>query len=599
MFIPRKRNTNGFSIIETIVAVAIFAGVSFALFSSFKQAMKIANKASVRSVMSNIATEQLEIIRNLPFDNVGTISGIPSGVIPQNKVINRAGSTYSINTTIRNIDLPFDGVAPADTAPADNKFAQVDITCTSCSPNITASYSTQIGPKDLEGSSTNGSLFVRTIDAKGEPVPNAVVKVKVNPPNPIVDLIDSTGLSGILQLVGATPLKNAYQVSVSKPGYTSDMTYSPNGPTTTNPVLPHATVDPGVVTQLTFVIDKVSNVNVSSLTPTCAAVPNTVFQLTGDKKIGYEPIYKYDKSLTTDTNGLYSIPDMEWDTYKVKASKTGYNLIGVIPSPQFIVTPGTTQSLSLIMLPDGGGGQNNNTIVVSIKDGLTGAQLSGVNVSYVHSQETIEKVTGRGQMIQTDWSLGSGYNMYEEPAAYESDDGNISVTDEVGAVKLKNTGSYAPSGMLLSSIIDTGTPSNFYEFRYSPITKPDGTNIEFQLATSNATSGPWIFLGPDGTASTTYSFSNSIINAIHNGDRYLRYKMMLSTSNTSVTPTVEDVTFSYTSGCFPPGQTYAQSIHNGSWEITMSKDGYETLSEKVSVNGEKVWLQLNYMLDPI
>lgn len=600
MFKAHAKYKYAFSLIETVVAVAIFSGVSLALFSSFKQVMKVVRKAQVRAVMATVAAEQLEIIRNLPFSDVGTISGIPNGVIPQNKVLSRGGSNFSITTVIRNIDLSFDGVAPADTSPADNKLAQISIVCTSCDTGLSSSYSTQFGPKDLEGISTNGSLFIRTIDASGQPVPAAAVSVKVDPPDTVVDLLDSTGINGILQLVGAAPAKNAYMVTVSKTGYTSDRTYSNNGPETTKPVIPHATVDEGVVTQLTFVIDRVSTVNVSSVSPTCAPIPSVPFKLTGTKIIGYEPVYKYIVDLATNNGGLQTIENFEWDTYKVETSKSGYNLIGVIPSPQFVVTPGTTQSLQLVLLKDETVGQNDNTIAVSVKDGVTGAQLSGVDVRFEHSFDTIENITGRGQLVQSDWSSGSGQEMYEDIRAYDTDDGNVSIDTVPGTVELKKfSGQYALYGELISSIIDTGSPSNFYEFRYSPTSQPAGTNIQFQLATSNSTSGPFMFIGPDGTASSTYTTDSSVINPIHNNNKYIKYKMFLSTTNTAVTPTVEDVTFSFTSACLPPGQTYAQSIHNGSWEITLSKDGYETQTDRVTVNGEKVWVQLNYILNPI
>jgi hypothetical protein len=452
----------------------------------------------------------------------------------------------------------------------------------------------------LEGNTTNGSLFIRTIDAAGQPVAGATVHVKVDPPDTVVDLTDVTGANGMLQLVGAPPAKNAYQVWVSKPGYTSDQTYSDNGPTTMKPVIPHATVDTGTVTQLTFVIDKVSSLSVSSLTPLCNVIKDVPFTLVGTKLIGYEPIYKFNQSFTTNSLGEKMIDEIEWDTYKVTAAKAGYDLVGAIPAPQFAITPGTTQALQLILIPNGSqSGQNANTMTVSVRDSISGAQMSGVNVRFEHSEETIDATTGRGQIIQTDWSNGAGQDLYEDNKAYFEDDGNVSISSPQGAVELRNvSGVYSLSGSLTSSIIDTGSASNFYEFRFSPTTQPLGTTVAFQLAAANATSGPWNYLGPDGTATSYYTATTSVISATHNGKRFMRYKLYLSTTDVSVTPSVEDVYFSFTSSCVPPGQAYAQTIHNGSWDITISKSGYLTITDHVTIGGTEPWMALNYALDP-
>lgn len=591
---------SGFSAIETIVAVAIFSIVFVALFASYKQALNLLSISEARSKMSAIAVEQFEIIRNLPYDKIGTVAGIPSGVIPQTKEVTKGNDKFTINTVIRNIDLPFDGLVPSDTSPADNKLAQIEIVCNTCRTRLSSSFTGQFGPKDLESSSLYGSLFIRTIDAAGNPVPDVTVKIKVNSSSTPVNLTDVTNNNGMLQLIGAVPLKNAYQVYVSKEGYTSDRTYSDSGPETTKPVIPYATVDQGTVTQLTFVIDKVSKLNVSSISPLCTPIPNVNFTLTGTKLIGYEPIYKFNKTFTTDNLGEYSISNFEWDTYTATTSKYGYDLIGIIPSPKFTVTPNSTQAIQLVMIPNGASsGQNKNTMMVSVKDGTSGAQLAGADVLFEHSLETINAITGRGQLIQTDWSNGGGQAMYEDIKSYFSDDGNVSVSASPGSVSLKKIGGgeYATQGVLTSSIIDTGLASNFYEFRFSPTSQPVGTDIKFQLATANATSGPFNFLGPDGTAATYYTKDNSIINAVNNGKRYIRYKMFLSTTDVNETPVVEDVIFYFTSSCMAPGQAYAQTIHNGDWKITISKSGYQTLTDHISIGGTEPWISKIYTLD--
>jgi len=73
---------------------------------------------------------------------------------------------------------------------------------------------------------------------------------------------------------------------------------------------------------------------------------------------------------------------------------------------------------------------------------------------------------------------------------------------------------------------------------------PVGTSVTMQVAASNNINGPFVFVGPDGTASTYFSSGGSL--ARFNGYRYLKYKAYLTTSDSSVTPTLQDVTICFT-----------------------------------------------------
>jgi hypothetical protein len=200
------------------------------------------HRAQIRVATTALATEQFEIIRNLPYNLIGLKNGIPAGVLTPLQTLVRSGLTFNVATMVRNIDLPFDGLAPSDTNPADNKLVQLDIVCTSCNDQIPLSFTGDFGPKDLEASSTLGSLFVRVLNATGNPVPGATVHIVLASSTAPIDYTDVTGANGMLQLVGVLPAVNAYQVSATKPGYSLDQTYNPAGPTTTHPVLPYATV---------------------------------------------------------------------------------------------------------------------------------------------------------------------------------------------------------------------------------------------------------------------------------------------------------------------------------------------------------------------
>lgn len=79
-----------------------------------------------------------------------------------------------------------------------------------------------------------------------------------------------------------------------------------------------------------------------------------------------------------------------------------------------------------------------------------------------------------------------------------------------------------------------------------------GTAVKFQLASSNSKTGPWNFVGSDGTGASYYPSSGSsqpntgvaVSPKYYYNKRYLRYKVFLQTSS-SATPTVNDISIIY------------------------------------------------------
>ncbi len=73
---------------------------------------------------------------------------------------------------------------------------------------------------------------------------------------------------------------------------------------------------------------------------------------------------------------------------------------------------------------------------------------------------------------------------------------------------------------------------------------PVNTTLKFQAAASNSAFGPFTFVGPDGTGATFFTLSSASLSQF-NGFRYLKYKAYLSTTNSGVTPTLNDVTICF------------------------------------------------------
>ncbi len=117
------------------------------------------------------------------------------------------------------------------------------------------------------------------------------------------------------------------------------------------------------------------------------------------------------------------------------------------------------------------------------------------------------------------------------------------VSTDAGFKVYMNTG-FAASGDFISSVKDSNPPPT-----YTPVwttlswtaTVPAVTTLKFQVAASNSATGPFNFVGPDGTAATFFTTSGASLSQF-NGFRYLQYRAYFTTTDSTMTPTLNDVT---------------------------------------------------------
>jgi hypothetical protein len=560
------------------VASAVFLVIAVAFYQTFVSVFRVLTTSRANISMASLATEEFEVIRNIPYKDVGVTGSVPNGVIPYQQTIVRDGFSFLVTTIARNIDDPFDGTiggVPNDLSPADYKLIDVKIECTTCKDFTGATFSTTVAPKNLETASGNGALFIRVFDASGVPVQGADVRVDYATTSPIL-IHDVTNASGLLQLVDMPPAVGAYKITVSKDGYSTEQTYPAGGAGNPNPTKPYATVAQGQVTQVSFSIDKVSSLHISTVTQTCAAVQNVGFSLTGGKVIGLSPnVPKYTGSFTTDAAGSVTIPELEWDAYAVVLTSGGYDLLGSIPTAPLHLSPDSNLDANFVVVA-----KQPNALLVTVTDAATQLPISDAEVT-LNGNDTL--ITGRGFLGQTDWSGGPGQQyVVTDESQYDSDDGSIATDNPAGTVSLTDIGGgqHDTDGALISSVFNVGAPSDFYRIEWKPSGQPLGVGtdpVRIQLATDNdPATTTWNFVGPDGTASSYYTLADQNVSAVHNGTQYLRYKLFLHTGDTAVTPSVSDVLFTFTSLCVPPGQVLFQGLSDGSYTVSVSKADYQT-----------------------
>jgi uncharacterized repeat protein (TIGR01451 family) len=158
-----------------------------------------------------------------------------------------------------------------------------------------------------------------------------------------------------------------------------------------------------------------------------------------------------------------------------------------------------------------------------------------------------------------DFSLNGGSSWSVETGPYPSVDGGFKTY--VGGA----AGGYTSAGDLVSSTKDsnpgTSVP-NWTTLSWTNAPLPNGTSIRFQAAASANSTGPFNFVGPDGSSGSYFTASGGSLSQF-NGARYLKYRAFLATTSGSVTPTLSDATV-----CFNNASNADLSITNSDGAAT-------------------------------
>ena len=214
-----------------------------------------------------IANQKMEYARNLPYNSVGTISGMVTGVMLDDETISQNNGVFFVNTLVLYEDDPFDGLdggTPDDTLPVDYKIARVRVSWNGPFGTKDVTTFTKIVPRGMETNIGGGTLSILAFDASGLPIDQANVHIENNDVTPAIDFSAETNSSGKLNLYGATSSIESYEITVTKPGYsvssTTDRTVA-----NPNPTKPHASVIEGLKTEISFAIDLLSDLTIKTV----------------------------------------------------------------------------------------------------------------------------------------------------------------------------------------------------------------------------------------------------------------------------------------------------------------------------------------------
>jgi prepilin-type N-terminal cleavage/methylation domain-containing protein len=609
----REGAARGFTLVEVLVGTALFLVVAMAFYGAFTSLFQLASGSQARTLAVELADEQFEIVRNMPYINVGLTNDTietPYGVLPPTQTLTRGGYTFTVNLTVRNINLS------TTTVQASDKLVEVDVECPACKDFQPVVLTGQVSPANLQSASNGGAIVVHVFDASTAPVEDASTTIQSVATSTLHDT-DVTDNNGTLNVIGVSPGNSMYHIIVNKPGYSTDQTYAAGGSAGPTPSKPNINVLNQQVTNISFAIDRLSSLHFTSVDPTCLAVPSYHFSLAGSKLIATNPstILKYPATgLQTGAGGTFDLNSMEWDTYTVTPTDISYDVEGINPPSPFALNPGNSQSVQLVVVPHT---PNTNSLMVSVTDKSSSKlPISGATVELTGPNGDQIQTTGVGYLAQTDWSGGSGSQMFglnTSTKYYQSSGVDTQTASSSGNIQLHWNDFGGPynttaTGTLESSTFDTGTTSNFYTLSWKPSNQPQlagAMPVKFQFATkptSTSTFSLSDYLGPNGTHNTYFTVPSGAINSISNNNEFARYMAYLTTNTATVTPSVSDIAFSYTSGCIPPGQVLFQGLSAsiGGYTLSVGKPGYATTTiSSVSISSAgNGWQQKSVPIGP-
>lgn len=263
-----NRKNSGITLVEVLIGTALLALIFFGVFGLIQLSFKLIAQSKARVTATALANQKIELARNLAYNQIGTVGGIPAGSIPENETVTRNGVAYTIKTTVTYVDDPFDNTFPSDPLPWDYKKIKVAVSWTGFMGGAVYLL-TDVAPRGIETTGGGGIISILVFDANGQPVPQASLYVKNDAVFPAIDATYQTNDQGQLFLPGAPACSDCYKITATKAGYSVDRTYAVGeiirGTTLAAPDKPFVSVIEGQQSEISFSIDRLSTKTVQSI----------------------------------------------------------------------------------------------------------------------------------------------------------------------------------------------------------------------------------------------------------------------------------------------------------------------------------------------
>ena len=364
------KNSRGFTLIEALVFLFLFAVVSTAFFEAYAVGTRLIIESKNRLGATALANQKMEIIRSIDYDSIGTkhwngsawVYGIPAGDLLEDETISVNTRQYAVHTFVQYADDSFDGTlggTPNDAIPNDYKRIRISVAWGSGGADQTVTVFANVSPNGVETSAGGGVLSINILDTSGSGISGVTVRL-VNSATS-VDLTTQTDATGNITLpatpASVPPGAQDYTLTVSKSGYYGAVTYPPYPTSAFDPIDELVSVNAGALNPITIKIDESSDIQIHTEDPFGAAVPSIATHTVGGRVLGTTstpvpgtPVYAFSQDVSTDVSGdktfagessgqyTFSITDTQYEFYKFSPEETARDIFEVIAGAEKNIT---------------------------------------------------------------------------------------------------------------------------------------------------------------------------------------------------------------------------------------------------------------------
>jgi prepilin-type N-terminal cleavage/methylation domain-containing protein len=451
----RIAGESGFTLVETLFAMVIFAGLAVALAGLMTSAISANKLARHRTVAEQSAMEHIEYIRRLPYQDVGIVLGNPPGVVAATTAVTppagTSGLVATITTQIRYVDDP----TPTSYETTAN-YKRVTVTVTRDSDGkLLAREVTYVAPSSR---TPFGGINLATIQplvvdyGLNVPVEGVAVNLATGPSAPRNDTTDSTGKVTFSKLT-ANPTINCppdcYDLTGSLFGYVQL-----DSPTQVN-------VAAGQTATPTIQIYKPSTLNVFLKDTLGLPYTGTVSLKMTTARTGASQTFSVTGGSTaiTAVNGEQIVPSVQ---YTAEAYTVGSPLpLCATPVTKYVpdnYPTVLTSTFNLVM-----GACPSGSVVATVTWG--GLPVSGATVTLSGGPYAIPPVTGTtnalGVVTFTNVPSGAGYTIDATKSGASAPTQNISVATGLPT----NVSMALPTGTVVVNVKRSGSNQNLATVR--------------------------------------------------------------------------------------------------------------------------------------
>ena len=330
---PIRPSQAGFTFVELIFVTVISVMIFGALFTTFQYTLQLIAQSRAQLSALSLANERMEFFRSLPYNDVGTLTGIVRGPVANNQTLTLNGIEFTERIVIDYVDGPGDTVAGVDKNLILEDFKQIKLEYTWIlnEQNYRLALVTDIMPRAVETGAGGGSVRINVLDQEFQPLPGA--RVQISNASSTAPLYESrlSDINGQVLLSGV-PVDNNYQVVVGGPiggvNYSTSSTYIADA-ALPNPSSPAFFVSEGGIASQTFIIDELSDINLTMLSAVSEGSVLVTFDDISDLATSTDTALASGDLVLADTLGVYASAGTAYLSVVAPATVTSWEAIRV------------------------------------------------------------------------------------------------------------------------------------------------------------------------------------------------------------------------------------------------------------------------------